>query len=159
MAIIQGPVMLTRSPQSSELELKFGIEFTEFEVQHNLTIYVKVALYERDGTADKVFFWTNGNWAQVHSVKNDNEGDDFVTWFPSKRLRPEGRSSINYHERIDLNNPDLAEQFRRADDPLPKPPFLGSALWEELRAVVHVYNELSPSTVQSNEHTTTDIKP
>lgn len=159
MATIQGPVALSRSPQSSKLELKFGIEFTKFEVEHDLKVYVKVVLYERDQLADKVFFWTNGSWAQVHSVKNDDDSDEFVTWFPSKQLRPAGRSSINYHEYIDLDNPDLAERFRRADDPLPNPPFLGSALWEELRAVVHVYNELSPSTVQSNEHTTTDIKP
>ncbi|KEO60698.1 hypothetical protein [Thioclava indica] len=159
MATIQGPVALSRSPQSSELELKFDIEFTEFEVEHNLTVYVKVVLYERDQSMDKIFFWTNGNWAQVHSVKNDSDRDEFITWFPSKRLRPEGRHSVSYHERIDLDNPELAEQFRRADDPLPDPPFLGSALWEELRAVVHVYNELSPSTVQSNEHTMTDVKP
>lgn len=159
VATIKGPVTLTRSPQSSELELTFDVEFTAFEVEHDLKVYVKIALYERDQSTDKVFFWTNGSWAQVHSVKNDNDRDEFVAWFPSKRLRPEGQRSFSYHERIDLNDPDLAERFRRADDPLPDPPFLGRERWEELRAVVHVYNELSPSTVQSNEHTTTDIKP
>lgn len=159
MATIQDRVILTRSPQSSELELTFDIDFTAFEVEHDLTVYVKAALYERDQATDKIFFWTNGSTSTVHSVKNDNDRDEFVAWFPSKRLRPDGQGSFSYRERIDLNDPDLAERFRRADDPLPEPPFLGSERWEELRAVVHVYNELSPSTVQSNEHTTTDIRP
>ncbi|MFL0355279.1 hypothetical protein ACI5KX_02270 [Erythrobacter sp. GH1-10] len=159
MATVQGRVTLGRSTPNA-LRLKFTVEFTDFEVEHNLLVYVKAALYERDRVMDKVFFWTNGNSAEVHSVKNDNDRDEFIAFFPSKRVRPEGRSTMEYEETIDLDDPSLADDFRRADDPLPdRRPLLGTDFDEELRAVVHVYNELSPTTVRSNEHTTTDVKP
>lgn len=166
MPTIKTTPELSRSPSSSILKLSIVIEFTDFEQREDLHCWVKAALYERDAHTDKVFFWTNGSKAHVHSwtQTGKDKKDQFITFFKGITIKPSdsrvSNGKFEFETSIDLDDPALRAKLFRADDPIVGDgPHLGSERWEELRAVVHAYNELAPSTAVSREHNQTDIRP
>lgn len=165
MPVIKTPFGMSRPANSHVLTLEFDVHFTEFERKENLQCWIRAALYDRDGSPDKVFFWTNGRQTTVHSTPQlaSDAKDDFIGFFPSVAIRPNDPRVTNgvfhYSGGIDLDNPALRDRLIQADDPLPDPPFLGRERWEELNAYVHAYNELAPSTALSREEGQTDVDP
>jgi len=138
-----------RSTRDSRvLKISFKLAFSEKERELNLKYWPTVVLYERDGSLDKVFFWNNHGRNWVHSVMRAGDaGDDYIGFFDGDgALRPDGRSEVTINKQIDLNDPDLRDNVRRADDPTGPPPVISGDLWEEPVAFIHVHNELSPST-------------
>lgn len=135
---------------SRVLNIKFDVRFSDKEQELNLIYWPTVALYERDGTLDKVFFWNNGGRVWVHSINsssNPRHKDDYIGFFDGGgSFRPNGRAQVSIEKTIDLDDPDLRENVRRADDPHTTVPTVSAELWEEPVAFIHLHNELSPST-------------
>lgn len=135
------------------LSLHFTLRFSAKERELNLLYWPKAVLYERDGSLDKVFFWNNQGAAWVHSIQRPGTAqDDYIGFFRGGgALRPEGRSEVVVETSLDLSDPAVRENVRRADDPTGERPVVSSQLWEEPVAFIHVHNELSPSTWMTSE--------
>lgn len=135
------------------LGVRFTLRFSNRERELNLTYWPKVVLYERDGSLDKVFFWNNQGAAWVHSIQRPGTPkDDYIGFFKGgSAVRPEGRSEVVVETTLDLDDPDLRGNVRRADDPTGEGPVVSGELWEEPVAFIHVHNELSPSTWMTEE--------
>lgn len=130
------------------LSIEFKLSFSEKERELNLKYWPTVVLYERDGSLDKVFFWDNHGRNWVHSIQRPGtQKDDYIGFFEGGgAVRPDGRAEVVVEKTIDLDDPDLRDNVRRADDPTGGPSVVSASLWEEPVAFIHVHNELSPST-------------
>jgi len=130
------------------LNIEFTLKFSSKERELDLKYWPTVVLYEKDGSLDKVFFWNNHGRNWVHSIQRPGtEKDDYIGFFGGDgALRPNGRSEVVVKKSIDLDDPSVRQNVRRADDPTGEPPVVSVDLWEEPTAFIHVHNELSPST-------------
>lgn len=139
---------ISTTRDGSVLKVSFKLAFSAKERELNLMYWPTVVLYERDGSLDKVFFWNNHGRNWVHSIQRPgDEKDDYIGFFAGDSgLRPDGRSDVIINKQIDLDDPTLRDNVRRANDPEGEPPVISSRLWEEPVAFIHVHNELSPST-------------